>query len=57
MGRSAAVWLSKLGRPLIAVFGGEACARCVERAYSLVLERNRSGDWIVRFTAEGTGRA
>jgi hypothetical protein len=57
MGTSGVVRPSRSGKAFAAVFGGKACARCAERARCPVVARKRSGESVLRFTAEELRRA
>ena len=55
-GESARVSASPSGKAFLAVFG-ETCATCAERARCPVVQRKRSGAWVLRFTTEELQRA
>jgi len=56
-GTARGVRPSRSGKAFVAVFAGEACAGCAERARCPVVERKRSGEFVLGFTAEDRRRA
>lgn len=57
LGKAGIVRPSRSGKAFVAVFAGEACAGCAERARCPVVARKRSGEFVLRFTAEDLRRA
>ncbi len=57
LGTAGEVRPSRSGKTFVAVFAREACAGCAERARCPVVERKRSGEFVLRFTAEDRRRA
>jgi hypothetical protein len=55
-GESAKVSASPSGKAFVAVFGPD-CATCAERGRCPVVQRKRSGEWVLRFTSEALQRA
>jgi hypothetical protein len=55
-GESAKVSPSPSGKAFVAVFGPD-CATCAERGRCPVVQRKRSGEWVLRFTSEALQRA